>query len=365
MTFRSQLTLLRWLGPWASRGSAPRQVRRQDLVFSSTADRELHAWIYAPEYARPVGAYVLVTGLHFLGPADERVDRLGRILAAAGFVVLAPFVPDYQRHQVTPRAISDFQQLFDAFLQHPDVPPGTTPAVFSISFGSLLAFRTAADPEYAKRVQAIVTFGAYADFRQTIEYCVAGTVEGQRIGQHDPRMCPVAFLNAGNMAGYGSELHDAWREYICSIWGDHRYKDPAACRLMAEEHAERLPAELRSAFLQGALGGDEAATLLLKALDRDAELLDLLDPRPDLQQLSCPIFLIHSADDDVILPGQMQQLATACSSHLSTRTYLTGVYGHTRQTGLLKLLRQASKLPRELWVFLGMSRAIASAGQMR
>ena len=86
------------------------------------------------------------------------MDRFCRILAAGGHLVVAPFIPDYLALMPDAHAIADFARVFAA------LPRWTTrkPVVFSISFGSLLAFALAA--ERGDAIERLVIFGGYSDF---------------------------------------------------------------------------------------------------------------------------------------------------------------------------------------------------------
>ena len=99
--------LARWLGPWTPAYRRPHDVRTRTLEISCTAPdhRPMRAWIYAPTSRAPAGSLLLVPGLHFAGPADPRLDRFARILASAGLVVLAPFLPDFISQVLDPRVL--------------------------------------------------------------------------------------------------------------------------------------------------------------------------------------------------------------------------------------------------------------------
>src|SRR5262245_4851472 len=96
--------------------------------------------IYRPR-GRQRATYLVAPGLHYACADDPRMDRFCRILARAGHGVVVPFIPDFLALTPTARAVRDFARVFHA------VPrwTSTRPVVFSISFGSLLAFALAAD----------------------------------------------------------------------------------------------------------------------------------------------------------------------------------------------------------------------------
>ena len=80
--WRTVLSLARWLGPWAGERRVPSGVTRDAI--DVPGERPFEAWRYQPASRRPIAAVVLVHGLHYAGPADPRLDRFARILAASG-----------------------------------------------------------------------------------------------------------------------------------------------------------------------------------------------------------------------------------------------------------------------------------------
>src|SRR4051812_48878550 len=205
----SIVTLARWLGPWASATKAP-IVETVDEIVDGTRVR-----LYRPRRA-PDATYLIAPGLHYAGADDPRMDRFCRILAAAGHLVIAPFIPDYLALTPNARAIADFRRVFDALPAWTEYPPSGIPrhhppsgiprhhppsgiprhhkpVVFSISFGSLLAFALAADVQDA--IDKLVIFGGYADFRQTLRFCLTGEVASGRSAMRDPLNQPVVLAN--------------------------------------------------------------------------------------------------------------------------------------------------------------------------
>src|SRR5690606_34537418 len=120
-------TLARWLGPWADTTRAPRVASTEEEVDG------IRVRIYGRPRRR---TFLIAPGLHYAGPDDPRMDRFCRILAAAGHLVVAPFIPSYLALRPDARAIHDFSRIADALPRWSD----DRPIVFSISFGSLLAF---------------------------------------------------------------------------------------------------------------------------------------------------------------------------------------------------------------------------------
>jgi len=295
------LTLARWLGPWADATRAP------DVAI---ADRTV-AGVRVRVYGTSGTPYYIAPGLHYAGPDDPRMDRFCRILAAAGHHVAAPFIPSYLALTPDARAIRDFIDVFDA------IDFAEPPVVFSISFGSLLAFAlAAARPDAVRR---LVIFGGYADFHATMRYCLTG--EGR-----DPLNQSVVLMNLLPLLASPEDVSPYWRAFCERTWGRPELKARDRFVPIAEELAAQVPEPIRELFRIGVGAAPGAWDLAEPALARfDAS---TLDPRPHTERVTCRVDLVHGADDDVIPYTQSHALAQLLPN-ADVRTHITGMYGHT------------------------------------
>lgn len=342
---RSTFVLARWLGPWASDHRAPAAVERTALIVPASAARPAFtARVFRVAGARR--AFLVAPGLHHAGPDDPRMDRFCAVLAAAGAVVVAPAIPDFLALRVTPDAALDFERALDA--ARPLLP--ARPAVFSISFGSLLALRLAAARPGA--IERLILFGGYADFAAAIRFCLAGPPP------RDPLNRPVVFINLADQlaaAGAREPLVAAWRAYVERTWGRPEMKQPDRWQAVAHAGAAALAPELRPLFLAGcgaAPGGDPDCLAALGRMD-----LGFLDPRPLLPAIDCPVDILHGIDDDVIPYTQAAELARGLPH---ARVHLTGLYAHTGRSRL-----RLASAARELLTFARLVRLLSSSGADR
>src|SRR5262245_36535473 len=119
------LELIRWLAPWAPQHRSPTGIQRRRRLFrdgeitgraarhlgrvpNESGPRKLEAYFYRPD-AEPLGAWLISPGLHFDGPDDPRLDRFCRVLANAGQLVIAPFLPSYLELLIDPSAADDLE----------------------------------------------------------------------------------------------------------------------------------------------------------------------------------------------------------------------------------------------------------------
>lgn len=302
---------------------------------------QTRGYLYEPA-VRATGVYVVLPGLHYAGPDDPRLDRFCRILATAGFVTLAPFVRAFCDLVVDPSVFEDGRNalaLGRILATERDLPE---PAVFSISFGSLLALdlATSAEPP-----ACAILFGGYASFMRTVRFALTGeaSFEGSSLSiPRDPLNSPVVFLNLlGYLDGFAEDgrtgyeqrvrVAKAWREMVLRTWGKPELKQPGARDVHAHEIANTLPNELRIPFLRGCCLEQGAIPWLDAALERAKEASDgrlaFLDP--DASKVRCPIVLVHGRGDDVIPYFESMELSRALPQRFARGLHITGLYGHT------------------------------------
>jgi pimeloyl-ACP methyl ester carboxylesterase len=344
------LGLARWLGPWADAKRSPRVERHEgDLAGIRTA-------FYGSRRSRT--RFLIAPGLHFAGPDDPRMDRFCRILAHAGHHVIAPYVPAYLDLRPSGAAVRDFARIFDA------LEPGPPPTIFSISFGSLLAFALAA--ERGDAIDRLVIFGGYADFHETMKFCLTGEVASGRMATRDPLNQPVVLLNLldqianrrpdGLTPTQRDALVETWKTYVTRTWGRPEMKARERFVAVAQELAPSVPDSVRDLYLLGIGVTPGAWDVAVPAL-RDFDATDL-DPSPYLARVRNRVELVHGTDDDVIPYEQSQTLAQRLVN-ARVRLHITGLYGHTgaQRPPLSALAREAATLVRVLRVLAMASRS--------
>ncbi|MGE5181120.1 MAG: hypothetical protein ACM31C_03615 [Acidobacteriota bacterium] len=331
------ITLARWLGPWADATKAPPVVSFDERV------GDTRVRVYGE---RVRGTYLIAPGLHYAGPDDPRMDRFCRVLAAAGHEVVAPFIRDYLALVPGRGAIDEFARVFARYRRR-------EPAVFSISFGSLLAFALAA--EHGDAIERLVVFGGYADFHETMRFCLTGDVSSGRRAARDPLNQPVVLLNLLDHVAHDPAHRDAlvaaWRRYVERTWGRPELKARDRFVAIAEELAPEVPEPVRELFLVGIgarPGAWELAAPALAKFDASA-----LDPAPYLARVRGRVDLVHGADDDVI-PFEQSHALAAALTNADVRVHVTGMYGHTGAS-----MATLAALPKELATMLRVLRVLA------
>lgn len=317
--------LARWLGPWTAEDRRPPEVLRRSIRV--VGERAFDAWIYRPR-REPQGMLLLVPGLHYLGPADPRLDRFLAVLANAGLLVMCPFLPEFRKLRVGPSLVSDTLAAFDALVRLPDAPP-TRAGVFSVSFGSFPSLYLAASEERAARLGPLTLFGGYASFEDVIRFSLEGNPEQP----FDPLNRPVVFLNLiDHFEGVPEDrtpLARAWVSYVRQTWGKPEMKQREMWEPVARRIAAHTQENMRQLFLIGTGAEPGSEERVGYALERGHPTLAHLDTRPACARMRQPVTIVHGRDDDVIPHTHAQMLADAMPAGAPARVLLTGLYGHT------------------------------------
>lgn len=344
----------RWLGPWAKSDDSPDGIERSSVKVQGS--REFDAWIYRRSDRPPDGSVLVMPGLHFAGPADPRFDRFSRVLAHAGYLVMAPFLPDYGEMMVRPSVVSDAETAFDALLAQPGRPKNK-PGIFSISFGSMPTLRLAA--RRSGEISRVVVFGGFSSFRSSLQFALVG--QGTR--KNDPLNAPVVILNLlpfidGVDASDRATLEALLRDYCRASWGREESKVPAMHRAIAERIASQAPERLREVFLIATRAEPGVEAIADRALERAGDHFAWIDPRAHLGGVACPVTLVHGREDDVI-PFE-ESLALKAALPTRAELLLTGLYGHTTGgQGLMRGLDRLGESARELETMTRMLTAMA------
>jgi pimeloyl-ACP methyl ester carboxylesterase len=324
----------------------------------------LEAYLYRSGLSdrAPLGIWLVAPGLHFLGPDDPRLDRFCRVLAEAGFWVLAPFLPGYVDLVVAASAADDLELCAQALLAR---APERRLSLFSVSFGSWPALDVAA--RLGDAADGVVTFGGYADFDAAVRFCADGVMRSEgretRLAR-DPLNLPALFLNLlpflEGVVGETRDLERAFREIAHQTWGKPELKALGRIEPFARALVGGLPEQQRELFLVGCGVLPGAVDLVEAALERSGDRFAFASPRAAVHRLTCPVVVCHGQDDDVIPYGEAQKLYALVSRRVPARLLVTGLYGHT---GAEK--PKPGDALREARVLVEMAATLAAGGKLR
>ena len=283
------LRLLRWLGPWSNSTAIPRDVQCSEVVLD---DGPVRCHLYEPTAYEATGVYVVVPGLHFAGAEDPRLDRFCRILAVAGFLVVAPFLSSYQALVVSPSAAVELAVTVRAAAALATRRGLPKPALFSISFGSIPTIEVACSDELGDAVGGVVLFGGFADFHRVIRFAIgrrAFAPDGWEIATpHDPLNAPAVFINLLphiEAPEPAQRLQEAWLEMARETWGKPHLRAPKPRHAIASRLAQDLPRDQQALFFTGCGLRDGGMALVECGLANAGDYFAFTNPAPRLPRL--------------------------------------------------------------------------------
>lgn len=338
----------RWLGPWA----APERAPHAHVVHD-----EGRRWLRVfHDVDRPAGAggptVLLLPGLHFLGPDDARFLRFASVLAATGAEVVAPYLSDFMALQLAPRLFDEAAAALDFAAWRSGGPVG----VMSISFGSIVALRLAA--EAPALVHRVVTFGGYRRYETAVRYALGGAVDDPAgacpAELRDPLNGPAVFANLADELlpeAARAPFREAALAFSRATWRGSADKRDGRHLIVGERLAATLDGDARALF-RAACRLDrerpEPLALAEQAIVRARERIAYLDPGPLLPRVAAPVSCVHGRDDDVIPWTESVALARELPRG---EALVTGLYGHTGHAAAFDpaaLAREASSVLRVL-----------------
>ncbi|MCA9642558.1 MAG: hypothetical protein H6718_29000 [Polyangiaceae bacterium] len=382
------MRLLRWLGPWTPDHRSPDGIQKRREVIRAGRLPGVRGF-HARELARPaawrgdaeptqleivryypresiIGHFIVVQGLHYQGPDDPRLDRFCRVLAGAGLMVHAPMLPGYLDLLLSP-TVSDDLELVTKHVCN-SLPRGIKPSLFSISFGSAPALEVAA--RMPEAIDAVVTFGGYAELNTALRFCLDGVMELEGRSHklsRDPLNAPALFLNLLPFLELREDtqaLERALRESVYRTWGRPELKPLSARARLLYDLAEHVPRGQQDLFrlavgLRDELDGQSAREWLDWGLRQGHEELEFARPQRAIARASRPTVVLHGREDDVIPWGEAVKLERALKGRVPTRLFLTGLFAHTNAE-----MPSIAELGQELRALLGMATALSRAGQI-
>lgn len=252
---------------------------------------------YAPD-GPPAGTLLFVHGMSPMGRRDPRMCRAGRALAAAGFQVVTPRVPDMEELRLDARSVDHIEACIRAVQAAPGLGDGRPIGLFSISSSAGLSLIASARPGVAPLLSAICALGTYTDSVRWARYVFYGSDTDEY-----PRL--ILLRNLIELVhGPRPELIRALDVALLDHW--HRRPSPEWPGLLARLN------EPDRALAQG-IREDRACweRLAPELLARGHALLAELDLTPHVRALTTPLVLLHGRDDRVIPASESEALARA------------------------------------------------------
>jgi pimeloyl-ACP methyl ester carboxylesterase len=335
---------IRTLADAGTRRTIERQI---DIDVPMAAHGKIRGRLYAPD-RRPSRMVLLVSGLHPAGIEEPRLMAFARLLAASGFAVVTPDIPELSRFEIAPAITSEIEAAA-LWLSELSTKPGATGGdgrigLIGISFSGGLSVVAAGRATLRDRIAFVLSLGGHDDLPRVVRYLCLGT---EARPPHQLRLTldatkdvadplfvrpPHDYAVAMMLMGVAERVAPL-RQVTALRDGVRRFLLASALDRVDRARATQEFAALRT--FASTLPGP-SATLLRNMNDRDvvhlgARLLPYVHVDAGAPQLSpsrspkptAPVFLLHGVDDNMIPAVESEYLADEIRGHGLVRLLVT------------------------------------------
>ncbi len=264
---------------------------------------------------------VFLHGMSPLGISDPRQIVAARALAAAGFRVICPELPEIRNLKVEAGSIDRFRKILLNLRENLELCPKQRFALFAPSFSGAICLKVAADPELAPNITAIAALGAFSRIERSLKHLMHSDeadpyarliilanflprlIEGKRLGRY-----------------YLAAAHDNWNETAAKNPSLTGFEPTDECK----KELRRLTAAERKLILR--IEEDKKFRIALgeRLLQVMQDTLDAYNVSEVAAKIRAPVFLLHGADDDVIPARESTELYPLLKEALLVVTPLMG-----------------------------------------
>jgi dienelactone hydrolase len=263
---------------------------------------------------------------------------LARHLAASGFVVLSPELPDLSRYLVTARSTDMLEDAAVWFSHRTDLTRGHKIGIAGISFAGGLSLVAAGRPSLRGRMGFVFSFGGHANFQRVVRYLCSG-VEPPAPGidhapavpaPHDYGVAIVA-LDLAEQLVPADQVEPLKTGILVFLHASH-------LALFDQKKADQEFAQARA--MESGLG-EPGRTILALVNQRDTQQLGPMllphvanlgdDPAlsPDRSPApDAPVFLLHGMEDNVVPAVETLRLSKHLEPHTRVEVLLTSLISH-------------------------------------
>ncbi len=292
---RAASLLARIANPQAKGWLANYDVRPVDIRDSAFEfdGESIPARVYLPRGVASAPGIVVAHGMHELGINEPRLVDFARSLAASGFFVMTPQLPDVADFQLD----GDATELIGAAAQSFAQELGASRVgVMSVSFSGGLALRAASDSPYRESIAWVAVLGADYDLAHVLRfYATGGAVRPdgsvERLTPHE--YGPLIVMYDSPRDFFAPADVDKGQAAIRSLLEGKDQESEAFTKQMTPSGQEIMQRIYDKQF-------ESFRPAILAMLDKRREQLDAASPAGHLRFLRVPVLLIHGSDDTVI-----------------------------------------------------------------
>lgn len=296
----------------------------------------LDAKIYTPA-AHFERAILLTPGVNALGINEPRLVKFAQQLAATGFLVVTPELPDLSRYRITARSTDMIEDAALWLVGQTDLTRGERIGVTGISFAGGLSVVAAGRPSLRGKLAFVFSFGGHANFQRVVRY-LCSSIEQVPAGlsvpkvpqPHDYSLAIVTLDLADQLvpADQAPGLNDGILIFLHAshlALFDQKKAEEEFEKARAMEAAMTAPA---SEFMH-LVNTRNVPALGPKLLPHVANLGDDAALSPDRSPApDAPVFLLHGNEDNVVPAAESVILSEHLRPHTRVNLLLTSLISH-------------------------------------
>jgi dienelactone hydrolase len=322
-------------GGWVERGAraiAARTIEQPQTV--NTRYGPIRARLYRP-VGSPTRAALLVGGVQPLGIDEPRLTHFAREVAASGWAIVTPELPDLVAYRLTPRSTDMIEDAGVWLSMRRDLTVDGQIGLVGISFAGGLSIVAAGRPTLVDRTRFVFSLGGHGDLPRVLRYLCTGiepAVDGAGTTRppHDYGLAVLAFGLSTRLVP--QEQLPALQEGLTTFL---RASGLYAANPSESENLFRRARELEDALQE------PSRTLMHEVNERDvmalgAQLLPHVGTFGDDPGLSpersmpphAPVYLLHGLDDNVVPSAETRLLARWLDGKTKVHSVLTPLITH-------------------------------------
>ncbi|RYZ02847.1 MAG: hypothetical protein EOO73_30140 [Myxococcales bacterium] len=274
---------------------AAAQVLTEEVTIAGDSG-PVRARLYFRAGAGRAPGIVVAHGVHYRGIDERRLVPFARALCESGLTVLTPELKDLADYRITESGVEVIRDSVRYLASRRDRVEGEKVGLLGFSFAGGLSLVAAQDPQTARLLKSVTSFGGHYDLRRVLRFLVHDEIETPsgivRQKAHDYGLVVLVY---GNLEHFVPAvdlpvMREGFKQWL--------HEDQKAARAAAEARltpeAERLWQLLERQQLQ------QLAPELDQLLQKQGAELARLSARGHLRKLEVPVYLLHGSHDSVI-----------------------------------------------------------------
>ncbi len=306
-------------------------IEEHTLLLAS--GKEITIDVYTPHHSKPRTSLFFTHGMNKHAFRDPRIIEFCKALSTVGYQVIVPLHTDIQSMIITAETTEEIVETMDALLKNGFCIHDRL-ATFCVSFAGALVLRAITHPAIRNHVSAYLSIGSPSSYESSFRHAL-------RQGGASDVYARVIFLR--NLFRSSKDA-DTALDTAFQLAIDDAFEHNNPGQLLHYE--EQLPTpELKILFRTCMENVMKADDYLTKYADVITHMQHRLDNSGDLNQLKCPVALIHSEHDKIFSTEETQVLYNDLKQcGVNCRMLITSLLDHVTQQISIRQLKKTLQL---------------------